>query len=123
VSCLLLSIHAQGHRLDPSTAAAALDALHQEGAWDVAGLVLAACIEGGAAIGPVAIQRLLLSSALAGAWKAVRHVLQVRQLWVWQVLKAFEGKAAVQMQVTAGCENLQWPWWSKLCAVHVMYSF
>eukprot|EP00775_Hariotina_reticulata_P010634 gene10634-10792_t len=69
-------VQGTGHTLDPCTAAAALDALHQEGAWDVAGLVLAACVEGGAAIGPLAIQRLLLSSALAGAWKAVRHVLQ-----------------------------------------------
>jgi hypothetical protein len=74
---LLLSVSEQGHSLDPSTASAALEALHQEGAWDVAGQVLTACVEGGGAVGPVAVQRLLLSASLAGSWKAVRHVLQV----------------------------------------------
>lgn len=74
---LVLLMAQQGHALDAPSAAAALEALHQEAAWAAAGQVLGACLESGAAVSPLALQRLLLGCAAEGAWKAVREVAQV----------------------------------------------
>ncbi|KAF8058856.1 hypothetical protein HT031_005424 [Scenedesmus sp. PABB004] len=74
---LALTMGAQGHALDPATAAAALECVQREGAWGEAGALLRAAHAASAVVSPVLLQRLLLACAGEGAWRAAREVLQV----------------------------------------------
>lgn len=75
---ITLTMSNQGHSLDPATAAAAMDALQQQGAWGCAGQLLKSCYDAGAVMSHVVLERVLLTCANEGAWKAAREVLQVR---------------------------------------------
>ncbi|WIA19333.1 hypothetical protein OEZ85_003965 [Tetradesmus obliquus] len=74
---LSLLIAQQGHSLDPATAAAALDALQAQHAWQHAGQLLRACYGVGTVVSQLVVQRLLLACVQEGCWKAAREVLQV----------------------------------------------
>lgn len=79
VLTVTLTMTHQGHSLDAATAAAAMHALQQQGAWGCAGQLLRSCYEAGALVSNVMLECVLLSCANEGAWKAAREVLQVRQ--------------------------------------------
>ncbi|WIA39598.1 hypothetical protein OEZ86_005682 [Tetradesmus obliquus] len=74
---LSLLMAQQGHSLDPATAAAALDALQAQHAWQHAGQLLRACYGVGTVVSQLVVQRLLLACVQEGCWKAAREVLQV----------------------------------------------
>lgn len=74
---ITLAMIQQGHTLDPATAATALEALQQEGAWQAAGPLLKSCFAAGAVVSHVVIQRVLLACAGGSFWQAAREVLQV----------------------------------------------
>jgi hypothetical protein len=63
--------------MDAAAAAAALEALQAEGAWALAGPLLAACLEAGAVVSPVLLQHILLVATQDKAWRVAKEVLQV----------------------------------------------
>jgi hypothetical protein len=74
---LALVMAQQGHSLDPGTAAAALEALQAQHAWQHAGQLLRACYGVGTVVSQLVVQRLLLACVQEGSWKAAREILQV----------------------------------------------